>query len=33
LDGDLSGAVDVSQNHVDILHRTMFMGLAGQMDP
>jgi DNA-binding GntR family transcriptional regulator len=26
--GDVAAAVDVSRKHVDILHRTMFMGLA-----
>lgn len=27
--GDVQAAVEVSRRHVDILHRTMFMGLAG----
>ncbi|NKX54304.1 FadR/GntR family transcriptional regulator [Arthrobacter mobilis] len=27
--GDVAAAVEVSRRHVDILHRTMFMGLAG----
>ena len=27
--GDVPAAVEVSRRHVDILHRTMFMGLAG----
>lgn len=26
--GDVQEAVEVSRKHVDILHRTMFMGLA-----
>jgi tellurite resistance protein len=32
LDGDASGAVEVSRKHVDFLHRTMFMGLAARTD-
>ena len=28
--GDVPGAVEVSRKHVDILHRTMFMGLAAR---
>ncbi|WP_149957196.1 FadR/GntR family transcriptional regulator [Zafaria cholistanensis] len=27
--GDVAAAVEVSRRHVDVLHRTMFMGLAG----
>lgn len=27
--GDVQEAVEVSRKHVDVLHRTMFMGLAG----
>jgi DNA-binding FadR family transcriptional regulator len=27
--GDYCGAVEVSRRHVDVLHKTMFMGLAG----
>ncbi|RNL52752.1 FadR/GntR family transcriptional regulator [Arthrobacter oryzae] len=27
--GDVSGAIDVSRNHVDVLHKTMFTGMMG----
>ena len=28
--GDVSRAIDVSRNHVDVLHKTMFTGLMGR---